>query len=55
MAYLDAMRDWVEHGADSRWALSPDQVVDASRPRPLLYCMVAGPAAGRWGRPGLKM
>jgi hypothetical protein len=32
--YLDAMRDWVEHGADSRWALSPDQVVDASRPRP---------------------
>lgn len=33
-AYLEAMRDWVEHGADSRWALSPDQVVDASRPRP---------------------
>jgi tetratricopeptide (TPR) repeat protein len=32
--YLEAMRDWVEHGADSRWALSPEQVVEASRPRP---------------------
>ncbi len=32
--YLDAMRDWVDNGADSRWALPPDQVVEASRPRP---------------------
>lgn len=32
--YLGAIRDWAEHGADSRWALDPDQVVQASRPRP---------------------
>ena len=33
-AYLEAVHDWVDHGAGSRWALSPDQVVEASRPRP---------------------
>jgi len=32
--YLAAVRDWAAHGADSRWALSPDEVVAASRPRP---------------------
>jgi len=32
--YRAAISDWVEHGADSRFALSPDQVIGASRPRP---------------------
>lgn len=33
-AYPDAIRDWVAHGADSRYALSPDEVVARSQPRP---------------------
>ena len=33
--YVPALRDWVEHGADSRYALSPDEVVQRSRPRPV--------------------
>lgn len=32
-AYLPALRDWVERGAESRYALSPDEVVRRSRPR----------------------
>lgn len=32
-AYHAALRDWVERGADSEFALSPDEVVDRSRPR----------------------
>ena len=32
-AYHAALRDWVEHGADSRFALDPDQVVARSQPR----------------------
>jgi hypothetical protein len=32
--YLPAMRDWVERGASSRFALSPDAVVARSHPRP---------------------
>lgn len=32
-AYHAALRDWVEHGAKSRFALSPDEVVARSRPR----------------------
>lgn len=32
--YTDAIRDWVENGSESRFALTPDQVVDRSRPRP---------------------
>ena len=32
-AYHAALRDWVEHGAASRFALSPDEVVARSRPR----------------------
>jgi hypothetical protein len=39
--YLDAIRDWAEHGADSRWALTPDQVVDTSRPRPVEHAEAA--------------
>ncbi|MFK8025626.1 MAG: hypothetical protein AB8G26_16840 [Ilumatobacter sp.] len=32
-AYADAIRDWVEHGAASRFAMAPDQVVASSQPR----------------------
>ena len=31
--YVDMLRDWVEHGADSRFALDPDEVVRRSKPR----------------------
>lgn len=31
--YHAALRDWVEHGAASRFALSPDEVIARSRPR----------------------
>jgi len=31
--YVDMLRDWVEKGADSEYALSPDEVVARSRPR----------------------
>ena len=33
-SYVAALRDWVEHGADSRFALSADEVLERSRPRP---------------------
>lgn len=33
-AYLDALRDWVAHGAASRFALSREEVVRRSRPVP---------------------
>ena len=33
-AYVAALRDWVEHGAASRYALTPDEVISRSRPRP---------------------
>lgn len=32
--YRDAIADWVDKGAESEWALSPDQVIARSRPRP---------------------
>lgn len=32
-AYVAALRDWVEKGRDSRYALSPDEVIEHSRPR----------------------
>jgi tetratricopeptide (TPR) repeat protein len=32
--YAEALRDWAANGADSRYALSPEEVVDRSRPRP---------------------
>jgi hypothetical protein len=32
--YAAALRDWAAHGAASRFALSPDEVVARSRPRP---------------------
>ena len=34
-AYPDAIRDWVEKGAASEFALSPDEVVARSQPRPM--------------------
>ena len=33
--YVAALRDWVTHGAASRFALSPDEVLRRSRPRPI--------------------
>jgi hypothetical protein len=32
--YGDRLRDWARRGADSEWAMSPDEVVAASRPCP---------------------
>jgi hypothetical protein len=32
--YAAALRDWVANGADSRYALTPEEVVERSRPRP---------------------
>ena len=32
--YPDAIRDWVHHGAASHFAMTPDEVVAASQPRP---------------------
>jgi hypothetical protein len=32
-AYVAALRDWVERGADSRYALAPDEVIARSAPR----------------------
>ena len=34
-AYIAALRDWVAHGSGSRFALSPDEVLRRSRPRPI--------------------
>ena len=33
-SYVDALRDWVTHGSASRFALSADEVLERSRPRP---------------------
>jgi hypothetical protein len=33
--YIAALRDWVDRGAESRFALGPDEVVERSRPRPV--------------------
>lgn len=32
-AYSDRVRDWVAKGAESTWAMTPDEVLAASRPR----------------------
>jgi len=39
--YRAAIADWVERGADSEWALSPDEVVARSRPRPAEHAEAA--------------
>jgi hypothetical protein len=31
--YVAALRDWVERGSDSQYALSPEEVIERSRPR----------------------
>lgn len=33
-AYVAALRDWVAHGSASRYALSPEEVLERSAPRP---------------------
>ncbi len=33
--YIAALRDWVAHGAESRFALAPEAVLRRSRPRPV--------------------
>lgn len=33
--YVAALRDWVQKGGESRFALSPDEVIRRSRPRPV--------------------
>ena len=39
--YLAALRDWVSHGRQSRFALEPDEVVRRSRPRPFAEALAA--------------
>ena len=39
--YRAAIADWVERGADSRWAMTPDEVVARSRPRPPEHAQAA--------------
>lgn len=41
VAYRAALVDWVEHGAASRHALSPDEVVRRSDPRPIPAAVAA--------------
>ena len=33
-SYPDVLRDWARNGAKSQYAMTPEQVVDASQPRP---------------------
>ena len=33
--YVAALRDWVQKGGESRYALAPDEVIRRSRPRPI--------------------
>jgi hypothetical protein len=40
-AYRDAILDWVEHGAVSRYALAPDEVIARSQPRPIEHARAA--------------
>lgn len=39
--YITALRDWVAHGADSRFVLPPEEVMRRSRPRPVDEAMAA--------------
>ena len=39
--YIAALRDWVRHGAASRFALSPDDVLRRSQPRPIAEATAA--------------
>jgi tetratricopeptide (TPR) repeat protein len=54
--YVAALRDWVNHGAASRYALAPDEVIARSRPRPVEEAEAAahfalGQHLHRLGRP----
>ena len=40
-AYSAALRDWVANGADSPFALAPDEVVARSQPRPVEHARAA--------------
>ena len=40
-AYIAALRDWAAHGAESRFALAPAEVVGRSRPRPVAEATAA--------------
>lgn len=40
-SYVAALRDWVERGGESRFALSSDEVLRRSRPRPIEEGMAA--------------
>jgi hypothetical protein len=53
-AYREAIVDWARHGADSRFALLPDEVIERSQPRTLDHsraaaCFELGLAAERRG------
>ena len=55
-AYVEALRDWVAHGAASRFALDADEVLERSRPRPPEQAQAAaafalGQYLHRLGRP----
>jgi hypothetical protein len=39
--YAEALRDWARHGKQSRFALSPDEVVRRSAPRPIAVSQAA--------------
>src|SRR4029079_3571015 len=39
--YAAALRDWAHHGKQSRYALSPDEVVRRSQPRPFEVSLAA--------------
>ena len=39
--YLGMIMDWVEHGSASRYALSPDEVIARSQPRPATVAAAA--------------
>jgi len=39
--YLEAVRDWVANGSDSAFALTSDEVLAASRPRPAEHSLAA--------------
>jgi hypothetical protein len=45
--YVAALRDWVERGSESPFALSPEEVVEQSRPRPAEHSVGPVPMAGR--------
>jgi hypothetical protein len=39
--YTNALRDWVANGEASRFALTPDEVIERSRPRPMEEALAA--------------